>query len=64
MSVRLYIVAALLICLLLLAFSIDAQPVRKEGVSSKPINVIKPVKQNNTTNIRQGLGRNRYQIDR
>lgn len=50
MRVKLYIVAALLICLLLLAFSIDAQPVRREGVSGKPINVIKPIKHNNTTN--------------
>ncbi len=54
MRVKLYIVTALLICLLLLACSIDAQPVRKEGISSKPINVIKPIIQNNSTN--QAIG--------
>ncbi len=46
--------AALLICLLMLESSIDAQLTHKEGVSGKPINVIKPIKQNNTTS--QAIG--------
>ncbi len=54
MRAKLYIAAALLICLLLLAYSIDAQLVRNEGVSGKPINVIKPIEQNNTAN--QAIG--------
>jgi hypothetical protein len=48
MRVRLYIMAALLICLLLLAYSIDAQPVHKQGISSEPINVIKPIREQGT----------------
>lgn len=54
MRIRLYIVAALLICLLLLAYSIAAQPMPKKGASSKPIDVIKPIIQNNSTN--QAIG--------
>jgi hypothetical protein len=51
MRVKLYIGIALFVCLLLVAFSVDAQITR----SIKPINVIKPVEQNNTTN--QAIGK-------